>query len=101
MFCRTAFSLRIYGDLSRMQTTLAPEKIQAHVDEIRSVGYTLLENGLPQPLIAEMLAAFDPLVEAKRASEPTNRGANRFQMHLPFEPPFAHPLLYENPDVLA
>jgi hypothetical protein len=84
-----------------MQTTLAPEKIQAHADEIRSVGYTLLENGLPEALISEMLAAFDPLLEAKRASEPTNRGANRFQMHLPFAPPFAHPLLYENPDVLA
>ena len=49
-----------------------------------------------------MLERFDVLMERKRAAaESSNRGANRFQMHLPFEPPFADPILYENPTVLA
>lgn len=84
-----------------MHTSPDPQMIQARADEIRQIGYTLIEDGLDAGLISEMLAAFDPLIEAKRASEPTNRGANRYQMHLPFEPPFAHPMLYENPTVLA
>ncbi len=33
--------------------------------------------------------------------EPSNRGANRYQMYLPFEPPFADPRVYENDTVLA
>jgi ectoine hydroxylase-related dioxygenase (phytanoyl-CoA dioxygenase family) len=48
-----------------------------------------------------MLERFDTLLEHKRATEPTNRGANRYQMHLPFEPPFAVPELYANATVLA
>ncbi|HLK56711.1 MAG TPA: phytanoyl-CoA dioxygenase family protein [Chthonomonadaceae bacterium] len=75
--------------------------IQALADEIRMNGYVILEQAIPKEKIAEMLERFDPLLEAKRASEPSNRGANRFQMHLPFELPFADPILYENPSVMA
>lgn len=84
-----------------MHTLPGPERIQAYADEIRSVGYTILDETLPQEVIAEMLAAFDPLLEEKRASEPSNRGANRFQMYLPFEPPFADTRLYAHPTALA
>lgn len=77
------------------------EQVKACAEEIRMVGYTVLENVLPPETIARMLERFDVLLEAKRASEPTNRGANRYQMHLPFVAPFADPLLYENPTVLA
>jgi ectoine hydroxylase-related dioxygenase (phytanoyl-CoA dioxygenase family) len=84
-----------------MPETLSQEQIQAHADEIRMNGYTILENAIPRGMIAAMLERFDPLLEAKRNAEPSNRGANRFQMHLPFEPPFADPLLYANPNVLA
>lgn len=78
-----------------------PERIQQYADEIRSVGYTVLDDTLPESVVAEMLAAFDPLLDAKRAKEPTNRGANRYQMYLPFEPPFADPRLYAHPTALA
>jgi ectoine hydroxylase-related dioxygenase (phytanoyl-CoA dioxygenase family) len=48
-----------------------------------------------------MLDRFDVLLEERRAATSSNRGANRFQMHLPFEPPFADPVLIENPIVMA
>jgi ectoine hydroxylase-related dioxygenase (phytanoyl-CoA dioxygenase family) len=78
-----------------------PETIQALADEIRMNGYVILEDMIPQEKVAGMLERFDALLEAKRASEPSNRGVNRFQMHLPFEMPFADPILYANPTVLA
>ena len=77
------------------------EEIQRLADEIRMNGYVLLDDMLPREKVDAMLAAFDPLLQAKRDADPPNRGANRFQMHLPFEMPFADPLLYANPTVMA
>jgi ectoine hydroxylase-related dioxygenase (phytanoyl-CoA dioxygenase family) len=76
-------------------------EIAARAEELRVRGYTLFAGLLPAALVTEMREAFDALLENYRATHPTNRGANRFQMYLPFEPPLAHPLLYENDDVLA
>src|SRR5262245_40997541 len=84
-----------------MQTMPGPETIQALANEIRMNGYVVLENMIPLEKIPPMLERFDALLEEKRAAEPSNRGVNRFQMHLPFEMPFADPILYENPTVLA
>ena len=63
-----------------MERRLGAEEVQARADEIRAVGYTVLEDFLPQEKVCAMLERFDPLLEAKRAKEPTNRGANRYQM---------------------
>ncbi|HLJ57824.1 MAG TPA: phytanoyl-CoA dioxygenase family protein [Chthonomonadaceae bacterium] len=79
----------------------SPDEIQSLADEIRMNGYVLLDDMIPAETVDAMRAAFDPLLRAKRESQPPNRGANRFQMHLPFEPPFADPILYANPTVLA
>ena len=79
----------------------SPEEIQALADEIRMNGYVLLDNMIPPEKVDAMLEAFDPLLQAKRDADPPNRGANRFQMHLPFEMPFADPLLYANPTIMA
>jgi ectoine hydroxylase-related dioxygenase (phytanoyl-CoA dioxygenase family) len=38
--------------------------------------------------------------ESGSTSSGPNRGANRYQMFLPWEPPFADPLLYEHPRVM-
>src|SRR5947209_1783534 len=81
--------------------TRTPEQIQALADEIRVNGYVLLEDMIPEGRVDAMRAAFDPLLQAKRDADPPNRGVNRFQMHLPFEMPFADPILYANPTVLA
>lgn len=75
--------------------------IQTLADEIRMNGFVILEKLIPLDIVDAMLKSFDPLLEKKRALEPTNRGANRYQMNLPFTPPFAVPEVYANPTVLA
>jgi len=77
------------------------EQIQSHADRIKVVGYTVIEDVLPLPLIEAMRDAFDRLMEENRRANPSNRGVNRYQMYLPFEPPFADPRVYENETALA
>jgi ectoine hydroxylase-related dioxygenase (phytanoyl-CoA dioxygenase family) len=81
-------------------TPVDDEQVKAWTDRIRMNGYVILENALPLDLIDRMRERFDVLLEARAAAEPSNRGANRFQMYLPFEEPFADPLVYEHPLVL-
>ncbi len=78
-----------------------PEAILLHVDQIQANGFTLIEKALPLSLIEAMRVQFDPLIEEHRRACTTNRGSNRYQMYLPFEPPFSSPLLIEHPVVLA
>ena len=79
----------------------SPEEIQSLADEIRINGYVLLDGMISEDRVEAMRSAFDPLLQAKRDADPPNRGVNRFQMHLPFEMPFADPTLYANPTVMA
>jgi hypothetical protein len=76
------------------------DELRAMADQARMNGFVILEDALPLDLIERMRERFDVLLEARRQAEPSNRGANRFQMYLPFEPPFADPLVYEHPLVL-
>ena len=77
--------------------TLSPDKRELAVQSVKVDGYALFERVLPpeltQRLLAEFLQAFDAYV----ARTDPNRGANRYQMHLPFRPPFADPAVIENP----
>src|SRR5882724_9353586 len=84
-----------------MSVERTPEEIQALSDEIRMTGFVLLNDMIPDAKVVSMREAFDPLLQAKRDADPPNRGVNRFQMHLPFEMPFADPNLYANPTVMA
>jgi len=77
------------------------EQIQLMADQVRVDGYTLLEDGLPRDRVEAMRVRFEELLAEKAAREPFNRGANRRQMYLPWEPPFTDPLLYENEEALA
>lgn len=70
------------------------------VDRLRMDGYVVLEDLLPLALVEAMRARFDALLEERAGAAPSNRGPNRYQMVLPFEPPFADPRVYENPRVL-
>jgi hypothetical protein len=72
-----------------------------YADLVRVNGYAVIDGLLPQPLIEEMRAAFDKLLAEHIAANPSNRGANRYQMYLPFEAPFADPRVYANPAVMA
>ena len=92
-----------HGILSDEMIALAqdPEAIRFHADQIRVNGVTTIEAALPVEFIEAMLNRFDELMEAHRSSSESNRGADRFQMFLPLEPPFTDPMLYEHPAVLA
>jgi ectoine hydroxylase-related dioxygenase (phytanoyl-CoA dioxygenase family) len=79
---------------------LSDDQLQFMTDQIRVNGYTILENVLPLELIDRLRERFDVLLEERRRADPPNRGANRYQMFLPFELPFADPLVYEHPAVM-
>jgi ectoine hydroxylase-related dioxygenase (phytanoyl-CoA dioxygenase family) len=64
-------------------------------------GYVLFESVLPPELLANLQAEFMRTFNEHRLSTEANRGANRFQMHLPFREPFNDPRVIENPLALA
>ena len=80
---------------------VAEEELAGLADQIRVNGYAVLPGVLPPDRVAAMRERFLELLSARAAAEPTNRGANRYQMYVPWESPFTDPLLYENDDVLA
>lgn len=75
--------------------------LQFLAERIRMDGYAVLAEAIPLPLIDRMRERFDQLLAARIQADGPNRGANRYQMFLPWEPPFADPLVYENPQVMA
>jgi hypothetical protein len=84
-----------------MEQLLANEEaLQFHADQIRVNGFTILHNALPLSYITEMRARFDILLDEHIRDYPQNRGSHRYQMYLPFEPPFSDPRLYAHPAVM-
>lgn len=77
------------------------EEVKLFADRIRVDGYVVLEDGLPADRVERMRVRFEALLREKEGREEYNRGPRRFQMYLPWEPPFADPLLYENEEALA
>lgn len=77
--------------------TLAPEILALAVQLVKMDGYVVLEDVLPPELVADLYAAFMERFELVTATTEPNRGANRYQMHLPFEQPFIDPLVITNP----
>lgn len=75
---------------------------QRGAQEVRTAGYTVLVDLLPADLVADLLAAYLGVLDRHvAAATPTNRGVNRHQMYVPFEPPFSDLRLVDNPRVLA
>jgi ectoine hydroxylase-related dioxygenase (phytanoyl-CoA dioxygenase family) len=74
--------------------------IQYLADRIRMDGYCVLEDAIPLALTEQMRERFDQLLDARIRADGPNRGANRYQMFLPWEAPFTDPLLIENPKVM-
>ena len=81
----------------RATLTLQPDTLQLAVQKMQMDGYVVFESVIPRERIDTIRAAFLHKLDAYRASAPSNRGANRFQMHLPFEAPFIDPLIIEHP----
>jgi len=83
---------------ARMQ--LAPAAPELAIEQVRNNGYVLFERALPADLVAEMYAAFTRLLESHIGNMAANRGANRWQMHVPFAPPFSDEQVIANPLIM-
>ncbi len=79
---------------------LSPETLASAVNQVRNNGFVIFERVIPEPLLADMRASFGHLLEAHIEHNDPNRGANRYQMHLPFEPPWSDERLVANAFVL-
>jgi ectoine hydroxylase-related dioxygenase (phytanoyl-CoA dioxygenase family) len=66
-------------------------------------GFCVLREHYPVATLNSWREAFAPLLKAHLAREGhlQNRGAERYYVTLPFQPPFSEPLIYEDEDVLA
>lgn len=89
--------MRVTAD-ETAQGRLTEDRLRLAVQKVKADGFVVLEGALPEAFVAELHAAFMPRFHAHIAGQTSNRGANRFQMHLPFERPFcderviAHPI---------
>lgn len=81
--------------------TLTPASLQTAVDQVHMNGFILFEDALPANRVAELREAFMSTLNEHRARNPSNRGNNRYQMHMPFRAPFIDPLVIEHPFALA
>jgi ectoine hydroxylase-related dioxygenase (phytanoyl-CoA dioxygenase family) len=88
------------SDEERASGKLAPRTLHAAVQHVRNNGYVVFEQVVPGDLLADMHAGFASLIEAHARNNEPNRGANRFQMHLPFAPPWNDERLVASPLVL-
>jgi hypothetical protein len=79
---------------------LEPETLELAIGQVRNNGYVMFERVLPEALVRAMNEAFLQLLDTHRSSVEANRGANRWQMHLPFGPPFSDERVIANPLVL-
>jgi len=77
--------------------TLKPETLHLAIQKVQMDGFVLFESVIPRERIEIIRSAFLKKLEAHRANVQTNRGMNRYQMHLPFEQPFIDPYVIEHP----
>jgi ectoine hydroxylase-related dioxygenase (phytanoyl-CoA dioxygenase family) len=80
--------------------TLTSEELRLAAQAVAVDGYVVFEKALPADLIRRLHSAFLEVFEAHVARTDPNRGANRYQMHLPFTSPFIAPEVIENPLIL-
>ena len=81
----------------RSSGTLTPENRKLAAQSVAMNGYVLFERALPPDFMAALHAEFVRVFEAHVERTDPNRGANRYQMHLPFTAPFNDPAIIENP----
>jgi ectoine hydroxylase-related dioxygenase (phytanoyl-CoA dioxygenase family) len=79
---------------------LSPTTRDLAIAQVRNNGYVVFERVLPPSLMASMLASFEHLLEAHVLQADPNRGAKRYQMHVPFAPPFSDEQIIASPFVL-
>ncbi len=77
--------------------TLNPDTLRLAVQKVQMDGFVLFESVIPRDRIEIIRTAFLQKLEEHRARASSNRGTNRYQMHLPFEEPFIDPYIIEHP----
>jgi ectoine hydroxylase-related dioxygenase (phytanoyl-CoA dioxygenase family) len=77
--------------------TLKPETLRLAIQKVQMDGYVLFDGVIPRDRIEVIREAFLLKLDEYRARSQSNRGANRYQMHMPFEEPFIDPYLIEHP----
>lgn len=80
---------------------LKPETLNSAVQQVKMNGYVVFEGVLPLDLVTELHATFMEAFEAHIARTDTNRGVNRYQMHMPFMSPLIDPRVITNPLALG
>ena len=78
-------------------------EIEPKCEDILTEGFCVLKDLLPREVIADLCPRLEPILEAHmdEISTNPNRGPNRHYIRLPFELPFADPIIYENEAVLS
>jgi hypothetical protein len=79
---------------------LAPENLLTAQLNLKIKGYVIIEDVFGETQLKELKARFDELLGAYVEKTDPNRGASRYGMPLPFEPPFASTTLVANPIIL-
>jgi hypothetical protein len=76
------------------------DNVESLAERLRVNGFIALENAIPVKLIREVREAFQVLLD-DAMQRPANRGKGRFDVHIPFKPPFSNPQLWANETALA
>jgi ectoine hydroxylase-related dioxygenase (phytanoyl-CoA dioxygenase family) len=80
---------------------LSPDALRLAVQRVKADGYVVLESVLSAVFISELRSAFMQRFQEHLARTGSNRGVNRYQMHLPFEAPFIDSRVIANPIALS
>ena len=83
------------------QKELKPETLDLAIQQVRVNGYVVFESVLDENLVDTLRFHFMELLNEYVAKTDSNRGKNRYQMHLPFDKPFINPQVITNPIALS
>ena len=74
---------------------------QRYAAAVRRDGFVLLPSILPLRSLDAIAAAFEPVLAARIAAAPSDRGPKRYYVAPPFAAPFSDPAIWNNADVMA
>lgn len=80
---------------------LEPEKLAIAIEQVKANGYIVFDKVYSDEQMAELRAAFDPMLDEYIDRKGYNTGTNRAQMHLPFQAPFNDPSIIEHPIAMS
>lgn len=84
------------SDSERAGQRLSDEHQQLSTQLLEINGCVVIRRAIPAETVDQLLRAFLPLLQAEASQSSANRGANRYQMHLPFQEPFTSPQVITN-----